>query len=352
MAGCMKRFDHFRLLLIMLCLIGIAFLALPPQALGRQEMIDRIVARVNEKIITQREYDIQKEKLRDELSQHYSGQELEQQYQAAVKDLLSNMISQDLLVQKAQDLNINVDAQVVERLDQIRKQMGLASITPDLEEAVEKQGLIWEDFQNNIRRELLTQEVINREVASRIIVTTADEKKYFNEHKQQFASQGGVDLAEIQVSTSRWGPVVAQQRAKAALAMIQNGAKWDDVVKKYSDGPNVDQGGETGFFPSGSLLPEISNAIKGLDPGDTSNIVDVPSGFLLVKVMQERSAGKPQFQEVADQVANVLYQQKMQPALHDYLATLRTESYIRLEPGFIDTEFPKTGANGLPSEGE
>jgi len=332
-------------------------------ALARRVLIDRIIARVNEKIITQRQYDLQKEDLRVSLAKQYSGEELEAQYQAQEKDLLEQMIDQDLLVQKAQDLNVNVDAQVVERLDDIRKQMGLASIQ-DLENEVEKQGLIWEDFQNNIRRELLTREVIGRQVGSRIMVTNADAKKYFEAHKKEFASPAGVDLAEVQISTQKWGPTVADQRAKAALAMVQNGAKWQDVVKKYSDGPSVENGGDVGFFPKGSLLPNISKAIQNLDPGDTSGIIPLSNGYLIVKVLQVRSPGAPQFQEVADQVENVLYNEKMKPALRNYLTTLRCESYIFLVPGFVDsgcgastgcgpgTEAPPTCAGANTDEGE
>jgi peptidyl-prolyl cis-trans isomerase SurA len=335
-----------------LCFLACTVLATAPYSLARTVMIDRIIARVNEKIITQRQYDLQKEKLRDSLAQQYSGEELEAQYQVQVKDLLEQMIDQDLLVQKAQDLNINVDAQVVERLDQIRKQQGLGTIQ-DLENAVEKEGLIWEDFQSSIRRGLLEREVIGREVGSRIMVTNADAKKYFEAHRKQFASPAGVDLAEVQVSNQKWGPVVAGKRAKAALAMIQSGAKWQDVVKKYSDGPGIDNGGDVGFFPKGSLLPNISKAIGNLDPGDTSSLISLPTGYLIVKVLQLRSPGAPQFQEVADQVENVLYNEKMQPALRKYLSTLRCQSFIWKAPGFIDTGASSSSCAGANThEGE
>ncbi|MGH9351135.1 MAG: SurA N-terminal domain-containing protein, partial [Terriglobia bacterium] len=99
-----------------------------PPAFCRTELIDRIIARVNEEIITQRQYNEQKEKLRQSLAQHYSGEQLDAQYNEGVKDLLENMIDEDLFVQKAKDLNINVESQLVQRLDQLRQQMGLASI--------------------------------------------------------------------------------------------------------------------------------------------------------------------------------------------------------------------------------
>ncbi|MGH9325418.1 MAG: peptidylprolyl isomerase [Terriglobia bacterium] len=318
-------------------------------AAPRRELIDRIIARVNEEIITQRQFDAEKEKLHAQLARQHSGDEVAEQYNAASKNLLRDMIDQDLLVQKAKDLNISVETQVVERLDQIRKQMGLASIQ-DLENEVEKQGLIWEDFQNNIRRNLLTQQVIEQQVGSRIIVTQADAKKYFGAHKKEFASPAGVDLAEIQISIQKWGQAGASQRAKAAYAMVQNGAKWQDVVHKYSDGPNATTNGDVGFFPTGSLIPEISKAIQNLDPNDTSSIIKTQNSYMIVKLLEQRSPGAPKFEEVEPQVENGLYEHKMQPALRAYLTTLRKQSYIYLAPGFVDSGAVNPGAVGSAQE--
>jgi parvulin-like peptidyl-prolyl isomerase len=356
MASKKARFETVKQGTVILGLGVAAVLALAtcaaPASSPREVMIDRIIARVNEKIITQRQYDLAEEQLHDQLARHYSGAELEAQYQAQVKNLLSDMISQDLLVQKAQDDNINVDADVVQRLDQERKQMGLASIQ-DLENEVEKAGLIWEDYQNDIRRGLLQQRVIEREVGSRINVTQADAKKFFEEHKSQFEQSAGVELAEIQVSDDKWGPIVAAQRAKAALAMVQSGVKWDDVVKKYSDGPHTDAGGDVGFFPNGSLLPEIQKAVQNLDAGDTSKIIQLSSGdYYIVKVLEERSPGPPQYNEVAEQAEQAVYEQKLQPALQAYLQELRRESFVQVTPGFVDTGAtrPENGSMQLGGE--
>jgi len=337
-----------------LLIAGIIATMLPaatPPALCRTVLIDRIIARVNEEIITQRQYDDQREQLHAQLAQQFHGSELKAHYQASSENLLRDMIDQDLLVQKAKDLNVSADTELVERLDQIRKQMGLASIQ-DLEREVEKQGLLWEDFQNNIRRRLLTQQVIEQRVGSRIMVTQAEARKYFDAHKKQFASPAGDELAEIQISSDKWGPADADKRAKAAFDMLQSGAKWEDVVKKYSDGPNAKTGGDVGFFPNGSVMPQIANAIKGLDPGDTSKIIPTQYGYLIVKVMLQRSAGAPRFSEVEQQVDNILYEKRMEPALRQYLTTLRKESYIFLAPGFVDTGAVHPGATGPAQEGQ
>ncbi len=334
---------------IVLALILATLAAAAPMAFSQRELIDRIIVRVNEEIITQRQLNEQEERMRAQLAHQYSGEQLEEQYNMALKNLLRDMIDQDLLVQKAKDLNISVESDVVERLDQIRKQMGLASIQ-DLENEVENEGLIWEDFQDNIRRNLLTQQVIGQEVGSRIMVTQGEARKYFAAHKKEFSSPAGVDLAEVQISNQKWGQAAAAKRAKDAYAMIQGGAKWEDVVHKYSDGPNADSNGDVGFFPTGALLPEISKAIQNLDPNDTSNIIQTPSAYFIVKVLQQRSPGAPKFEEVEPQVQEVLYNQKMQPALRDYLTTLRKESYISIEPGFVDSGAVNPGAIGSAQE--
>ncbi len=318
---------------LLLPLLAAAIVAVAAPAFAREVLIDRIIARVNEKIITERQYDLAKEQLHDTLAQKYSGAELEDRYNTEQRDLLEQMIDQDLLVQKAKDLNINVDANVVEYLDQIRKQMGLASIY-DLQMLVEKNGLIWEDYESNIRKRFLTQQVVEQRVGSLITVTQSEAKKYFEAHKNEFQSPAGVELAEIQVSKDKWG-TGAEKRAQAAYEMALGGANWSDVLKKYSDGPQKNDG-DVGFFPAGSLLPVISDAIKSLDPGDISKVISLSAGYVIVKVLDERSPGPPKFQEVEEQVDNLLYNQKMQPALHDYLTKLRTESYIWIAPGFVD----------------
>jgi peptidyl-prolyl cis-trans isomerase SurA len=299
-------------------------------------IIERIIARINNEIVTQRQFDRERERLREQLGQQYSGPELEVQLRAQSKDLLRDLIDQDLMVQKAKDLDVNVDTDVVKQLEEIRQQYHMATID-DLQKAVEKQGIVWEDFTDQIKRKLLMREVIGREVGSRITVSHEDARKYFNEHKQQFASPEGVRLAEILFSPEKHTPAEVEQRAKDAVAEIKAGARFTDVVKKYSDAPNAAEGGDIGFFKSGTMAPEIEAAVKKLDINDTSDPIQTRHGAVIVKVLDRRQAGIPKFEDVEQQVTNVLYDQKIQPALRKYLAELRKQSYIFLAPGYMDT---------------
>jgi peptidyl-prolyl cis-trans isomerase SurA len=307
-----------------------------PAGFAITKIVNRIIARVNNEIITQRQFEEKQQDLRKELAQHYSGAELEAQYREKSADMLRSMIDEDLLVQKAKDDDINVETDVVKEMDQIREENHLGSLQ-DLEKAIEAQGMIWEDYQDQMRRQLLMQRVIEREVGSRITPTRDVAQKYFEAHKQDFASPAGVRLAEIRVSTDSRKPEEADKRAQEALAELKSGAKWEDVVKKYSDDNTNGPEGDIGFFPEGALAPAVASAVAKLDVNEYSDVAKTSHGDLILKVLEIRSGGTPKFEEVETRVDEALYQQRIQGDLRNYLARLRCESYVTVAPGFADS---------------
>lgn len=329
--------------------VALLAVATPPR-LSAGKIVERIVARVNNEIITQRQFEREQDKLRTELAPRYSGAELDSQVRQQSKDLLRDLIDQALMVQKAKDLDLNVETDLVKRLDEMRQNFHLATLQ-DLEKEVEKQGLVWEDFQDQIRRRMLMQEVMGREVGSRIIISREDARKYFEAHRQDFRSPAGVRLAEILTSTEKRKPEEAEKRAKEALAELKAGARWSDTVKKYSDA-SADEGGDIGFLEEGKLSRALAAAVAKLDVGETTDAIQTKDGYIILKVLERRSAGIPKFEEVEQRVDEAMYQQKMQPAFRSYLANLRKESYIYLAPGYVDTGAEKADETVLAKKNE
>lgn len=311
-------------------------------------VVERIVARVNSEIITQTQYEREKAQLRDELAQQYSGPDLDAKVNDESKNLLRNLIDQSLMVQKAKDEDVNVETDLIKRLDEIRKQDNLATIE-DLQKDAEQQGVNWEDFKDRIRRQLLMQEVISRDVGSRIIITREDARQYYNQHKEDFKSAGIVHLAEILVSTDKHKADEAETRVKAAEAELKGGAKWSEVVKKYSDDPTADQAGDIGPMKTASLAPSIAAAIDKLDINQYTDPIQIRSGYLILRLLERFSPGIPTFEEVEPRVQEVLYNQRMEPKLREYLTELRNDSYIFLAPGYVDTG-AETPGSALTSE--
>jgi len=207
----------------------------------------------------------------------------------------------------------------------------------DLQAEVEKQGTTWEDFEDNIRRQLLMRVVIEREVGSRIVISHEDTRKYYDAHKQEFVFPEGVHLAEVLISTENRKPEEAETRGKEALAEIKGGARWAEVAKKYSDHDSANEGGDIGFLKAGTLAPVLDAAIAKLEEKDYTDLIKTKYGYMILKVLERRNAGTAKYEEVEPRINEMLYNEQMQPALREYLRTLRKESFIYLASGYIDT---------------
>src|SRR5437867_611156 len=191
-----------RQILLTLLVVGIAA-TLPAFAgadkdIKKNSVVEEIVARVNNHIITRSEYQRSQEQVRQEAQQqNVSTKEINDRQ----KDVLRDLIDQQLLIEKGTDMGLSADSELVKRLDQIRKQMNLESME-DLEKAAQAQGVSYEEFKQNLRNSIITQRVIQQEVGSHIGITQEEIKRYYDDHKDEMNQPEQVRLSEILVSTA------------------------------------------------------------------------------------------------------------------------------------------------------
>src|SRR5580658_7210169 len=162
------------------------------------EVIEQIVARVNNQIITHSEYLHSKEELKKE-AQQQDPVNADKFVTDHDKDVLRDLIDQQLLLQKGKDLGITEDTEVIKKLDEMRKEMKLETME-DLEKAAEAQGASFEDFKQNMRNGLITQKVIGQEVGQKLSMTKDEEKKFYDEHRAELDQPEQVRLSEILIT--------------------------------------------------------------------------------------------------------------------------------------------------------
>ena len=308
------------------------------------KVIEEIVARVNNQIITRTEYLHSKEDLRKE-AQQQDPVNAEKVVAEREKDVLRDLIDQQLLLEKGKDLGITADTDLIKKLDQMRKDMNLDSME-DLEKAAQAQGVSFEDFKQNMRNQIITQQVIGREVGSRLNIGKDEEMKFYEEHKQELDQPEQVRMSEILVSTEKKPNdtrddaqvlQAAQEKANTLLEEIKKGAKFDEVAKKNSDGPGAAQGGDLGLFKRGTLAKELEDKTFAMKAGDVSDVIRTKQGFIILKVTEHHQAGIPPFSDVQNRIQDAVYMEKLQPALRDYLTKLREDAFIDIKPGYVDS---------------
>ena len=312
-----------------------------------QTLVEAIVVRINNSIISLSDLKRSEEQLAAETSK--PDPNLPPEAQPKQQDLLRDLIDSKLLSQKADELGISADTDLIKRLDDLRKQMHAESME-DLEKAAQAQGVSFEEFKQNMKESILTQKVIQQEVGAHISVTQQEIQDYYNQHKSEMERPEQVRLSEILISTQpppakpgqpepSSDQLVAQAKAKvdAIYAQLQKGAKFDAVAQKESAGPTAEQGGDLEYFKRGTLSKQLEDQVFALKAGQYTEPIRTNQGWVILKVTEHTSEGIPPLKEVEPQIQERLYMTKMQPALRAYLTKLREDAYIDIMQGYTDT---------------
>jgi peptidyl-prolyl cis-trans isomerase SurA len=330
--------------------------------LASGQVVEEIIARVNNQIITRSELARSKDQLKEEVKQQ-DANNADKVYSEREKDVLRDLIDQQLLLEKGKDMGITGDTDLIKQLDQMRKEMKLDSLEALEKEAV-KQGVSWEDFKQTQRNQIITRKVIGEEVGGHLSISKEEEQKFYDEHKSEMEQPEYIRLSEILVAPKTSEPAkaaadanppnqpaddAAKQAADAAalsaaeakandlLKQIRDGAAFEDVAKKYSDGPSAADGGTLGMFKRGQLAKELEDKTFAMKAGEVTDVIRTKQGYVILKVVDHQQAGIPPMKDVMPKIEDALYYQKLQPALRAFLTKLREEAYIDIKQGYIDS---------------
>jgi len=336
-------------------LLIVASALLLPSLLLADTVVEEIVARVNNEIITRSEYVRSREQLKQEIQQQEPNA-ADRLFGEKQRDILRDLIDQQLLLQKGKDLGITGDTELIKKLDEMRKQMNLASME-DLEKAAEAQGASYEEFKQNMRNQIITQRVIGQEVGSHLSMNKDEELKFYNEHKNELEQPEQVRLSEILVAPKAppvtTGPdgkpqppsqaetdaalAAAEAKAQELLEQLHKGASFDDLAKKSSDGPSAKDGGDLSYFKRGILAKELEDKVFAMRAGETTDPIRTKQGYVIIKVTEHQMGGVPTLKEAEPRIQDALYMQMLQPALRAYLTKLREDAFIDIKAGYIDS---------------
>src|ERR1700677_2886623 len=252
-------------------------------------VVEDVVVHVNDLIISRSDVERAEQSLAQENAQASAtpAEAAERQ-----KNLLRDMIDKQLLLSRGKELGINADAEVVRRLDEIRKQNHLDTME-DLEKAARQQGVSFEDFKAGIRDRVITQMVVRDEVGRRMQQPTqAQEQAYYEAHKQDFQQPEQIKLSEILVPTpaDTNDAAIAQAQADGIEAKLKAGGNFEELAKADSGGPTAAQGGELGMYKRGTLGQVLEDQTFNLKAGEWTAPIRTKQGFVILKVTDHQAA--------------------------------------------------------------
>ena len=306
-------------------------------------ILEEIVAKVNGDIITRSQYQTAIEEFKVSMT---ANRDMPEEQKAklvaeAERDSLRNLIDELLLVQKGNELEYNIESQVLRQRDTVMQQYGLNTVEEFEVWAAERFGMPIEDLMDQMRRNVMSSTVLQQEVGPRVVISQEDMRAYYDEHKEEFVRKDSVRLSQILISTEgKQGEELeeAEAEAKEVHERVHRGEPFFEMATRFSDDEQSKaRGGELGTFERGMLRKEIEDQVFDKNAGFITELIEVPSGYLLLKVDQRFREGQAEFEEVQEEVRARLAGPLWNPAVREYLNDLRRDAYIEIRPGYVDS---------------
>lgn len=303
--------------------------------------VEEIVAKCNGDIITRTDLARARQQLITELrEQGLAGSALEQALAEREKNLLRDKVDQLLLVQKAKDLDINVDSDVTKQLAKIQQDSGIADPDKFHDYIKEQSGVPFEDFKDEMKKSMLTQRVVREEVSDKIPIKHEDVEKYYNEHKSEFVREERLYLREILVSTEGKddaGAAAADKKAKDLVSRARRGERFAEMARDNSDAPSAKDMGSLPPYKKGDLAKDLEDLVWNQPKGYITDPIKRPNGFLILRVEEHQKAGQAELAEVENEVTDKLMRPRMEPAMRQFLTKLRQDAFLEIKADYIDT---------------
>jgi len=272
-----------------------------------------------------------KKAVEEELSkQGLTGAELERTREAMLADLLRNRIDEILLRQKGKDMNLKVEADLNKQIADYQRQFKMPDPDQFQKFVVEQTGKSYEDFRGSLQDKLLVDGVIRDEIMRKVAVPTEEIRAYYDEHRNEFQRMERVFLREILVSTedkkAQEELTAAENRAKDLATRAKRGENFPQMVQQNSDNElTKERGGLLDPFVKGSLNPAIEDLVWNQQPGFITDPIRFDNGWEIFKVEDHQREGLASYEEVEQELQNLLYSQRQGPAIRAYLTKLRGE---------------------------
>jgi parvulin-like peptidyl-prolyl isomerase len=316
------------------------------------ELINEIVARVNSDIITRADYLSAVSEFREDLVRTMAGKsdaEIEAAFERLKPTILNYLIENLLMEQKAKEIGIDVEADVNQEMARMAKDNGLPNVIA-FENELKRQGIDPEFARAQLRKGLMQQYVVQREVISPIYQNLTDKERleFYEKNKIMFTTEGEVLLSEIFLPLEGHTAAEVEQRARRIVEELKAGQSFAEAVKKNSPESRASraQDGKIGTFKPRELKPDIAAAISTLKVGDVTEPIRLQDGFQIIRVDERKEAVTRPFAdpEVQQAVSRAATMSRADDARKKFMKQLREDAFIKITDGYtaepLKTEKP------------
>jgi peptidyl-prolyl cis-trans isomerase SurA len=321
---------------VILC--ALAF-ACPGQ--GRAELVDRVVAQVNDDVITMSDVNDEGKAYFQKITEQAPANELAGALRRAREEVLNGLIDKKLVAQEAAKQKVSVsDADV----DAAFKQMSATNkmSLEQFREQLKKAGMTEAVYRENLRNQMLQSKLLNYEVRSKIIITDDMIRDYYDTNYTNDDGQGGYYLLQMgfvaKKDSQSSGKVDAEaklearKRAERVLSLVESGQDFSSLARKFSELPSAADGGNIGSFQEDEMAENMRAAVTSLKPGQVSVLVETADGYQFFKLLSSMEGGvvvQAPYDSVKEEIKKTLYEEKLKAEFEAWVKKIKDSAYIK-----------------------
>ena len=295
---------------------------------------DRIVAVVNDEVITLSELNNAFEPYLERFTANYQGPDREKALSETKTTLLNRMIDNLLMEQESRKTGVTVrNEEVTDAINDMQKQR---KISPEeFLKAMQREGITLDAYRKDIRDQLVRLKLIRRDIKSKVAVTDEEIGEYYRKHREDYDGKEAVRIRQILLLLPKEENPAVKEKLRADADAIHkrllNGEAFEPLSAKFSQGPAAAEGGDIGYIEKGMIHSEVEDAAFSLPLNQISGVIESSVGFHIVQVVDRRGAGIKAIENVREEIREKIDREKMEKKFGEWLVELRKKSHIEIK---------------------
>jgi len=308
------------------------FLCVPAYA----ETVDRIIAVVNDDVITLYELNAAFEPYEKNIENSYKGNDKDKVIKQARETLFQRMVDNILIEQEAKKSGISVtvkDEDVNNVLQDVLTKQKISM--PDFLKNIAEEGKSIESVKKEIRSQIVRMRLLRREVKDKIMVSDAEIGEYYDKHRQEYEGKESVRMKQLFLSLPPGADKTVKTKVKAEALrlreLILKGESFDLLALNNSQGPAAAQGGDVGFIEKGTIIPEVEAVAFSLPVDQISEVIETSLGFYIIKVVDKKGAGLKPITMVREEIKSKIEDEKLDKKFDEWISSVRAKSHLEIK---------------------
>jgi peptidyl-prolyl cis-trans isomerase SurA len=299
-----------------------------------EAVVDRVVAVVNQEIITFSEVEKMSRSLQVEI-QTEDRLERRERVQEIFRKVLEKLIEEKLIDQEAKKSGIKVTSKEVEgAIEEVKRRYAVDQ--ENFEKLLAAEGVTLETFKKEIEKQILRTKVINWAVKVEPMAGEKELRDFYQKHIDRYRVNESYRISHILFPIPKDASLEQsreiRKRSQKVLERIKGGEDFGEMALLYSEDPSSRKdGGDMGYFKRGELLPTLEREALRLQVGEVSGVIRTEFGFHIVKLLDRKGGEPPSFEEVKEKVQADYYDREMEKAYLQFLSKLKEKSVIEIK---------------------